>query len=63
MGSVRLCSSRDHAVLEHTVHAPFVGAVVKPLGDLVERQDRDPLDTAHSLCLCVIALSQTSNVQ
>ena len=54
MGSVRLCSARDHAVLEDAVHAPFVGAVVKPLGDLIERQDRDPFDAAHPLGLGVI---------
>ena len=41
VGSVRFCSSGDHAVLQDAVHSPLIRAMVEPLGNLVQRQDRD----------------------
>ena len=54
MGPVRFRSSRDHAALEDAVHSPLIRAMIEPLGDLAERQDRDPFDAAHPLGLGVI---------
>ena len=65
-GKVLLCgvhSGHDAAILQDAVHPALVGAVVKPLRHLIQRQHRDPLDAAHALRLLVVEQTEKTGGQ